>query len=67
MRDKFTFPVGGGLTMKNIKFEALDSIAYYDTTTEVVTSMAKSETTCTLLGNLLDKCANKTITLAQTK
>lgn len=49
MRDKFTFPVGAGLTISNVIFKALDSIAYYvKTPTEVPPSIVKAETTCSL-------------------
>jgi hypothetical protein len=30
LRDRFTFPIGAGLTIKKVNFQALDSVAYYD-------------------------------------
>jgi hypothetical protein len=44
LRDRFTFPVGGGLTIKKVSFEALDSVAYYDAA--VAASIVKSEDNC---------------------
>jgi hypothetical protein len=30
LRDKFTFKVGAGLTIRGLRIEALDSTVYYD-------------------------------------
>ena len=65
-RDKFTFKVGRGLTIKNLRFEALDSTAFYDVSADVWGVMPwVAASQCSPNTGAITKCANKNVAIAR--